>query len=84
MGEFRKAAEITFDPHMFVRKADRNFDLDFVEETIRTGTIIKEKCNKPKACFEKYHGKEKQTYVVIAVIHKDFIEVKTTWLRKGR
>ena len=81
----RKTAEITFDPHVFTRQLERHFDLDFVEETIRTGIIVEEKSNLPqKICFQKYHGKERQTYVVIALMHQDFIEVKTVWLTLGR
>jgi len=81
----RKIAEITFHPHLFTRQIDRNFDIDFVEETVRTGEIAEEKCEEPnKLCFKKYHGKEKRTYFVIAVIHNDFIEVKTTWLKQGK
>lgn len=83
--ELRKNGEITFDPHVFIRQVDRNFDIDFVEETVRTGSICEEKTSLPnKICFQKYHGKERQTYVVIALIHKEFIEVKTVWLNKGR
>lgn len=85
LNEFRKNAEITFDPHVFVHQGERNFDIDFVEETIRTGTIIEEKSELPhKLCLAKYHGKERVTYVVVAQIHNDFIEVKTTWLTKGK
>ena len=81
----RLGAEITFDPHVFTRQSERNFDLDFVEETIRKGIIITEKSQSPaKFCYELYHGKERRTYVVIAEHHPDFIEVKTVWLRQGR
>ncbi len=77
----RKTAEITFDPHVFIRQLERHFDLDFVEETIRTGTIVDEKSQPPsKYCFKKHHGKERITYIVITIIHQDFIEVKTVWL----
>lgn len=85
LDRFRKTIEITFDPHVFTRQTERNFDIDFVEETVRTGHIVAEKSDLPnKGCFEKYHGKERRTYLVITIIHSDFIEVKTTWLRKGR
>ena len=80
----RKRLEITFDPHVFTRQLERNFDLDFVEETVRTGKIEEEKSNPPKKfCFKKYHGKEKQTYYVITLLHHEFIEVKTVWLQPG-
>ena len=81
----RKEVELTFDPHVFIRQTERNFDIDFVEETVRTGNIHEEKSEPPnKVCFTKYHGKEKQTYVVITIIHNEFIEVKTVWLQQGR
>ena len=81
----RRTAEITYDPHVFTRQVERNFDLDFVEETVRTGTFFPEKSELPaKACYQKYHGKEKVTYFVIALLRQNFIEVKTVWLSKGR
>lgn len=81
----RKTAEITFDPHVFTRQLERNFDLDFVEETVRMGIIVDEKSAPPyKVCFQRYHGKERQTYYVIALIHQEFMEVKTVWLTLGR
>lgn len=81
----RKTAEITFDPHVFTRQLERNFDLDFVEETVRTGEIEEGKSNLPqKICFKRYHGKERQTYFVITLFHQEFIEVKTVWLTLGR
>ncbi|RJQ21176.1 hypothetical protein C4580_02950 [Candidatus Woesearchaeota archaeon] len=82
---FRKSAEITFDPHVFIRQGERHFDIDFVVLTVRTGSIVEEKSELPrKACFSRYHGKERKTYFVIVHIHQDFMEVKTVWLTKGR
>ena len=81
----RKKAEITFDPHLFNRKEYWNLDLDKIEETVRTGKIFEEKCEHPnKLCFERYFGKENITYTVIVRYHKNFIEVKTAWPKKGR
>lgn len=89
MGNFeepdRKTAEITFDPHVFTRQLERNFDLDFVEETVRDGNIVEDKSLPPKKlCLCKYHEKERKTYYVIALWHNEFIEVKTVWLKEGR
>jgi len=36
-----------------------------------------------KLCFKKYFGKENITCTVIARYHKNFIEVKTGWPKKG-
>jgi len=81
----RRKAEITFDPHLFDRKEYWNLDLDKVEETVRTGKIFEEKCEKPnKICFKTYFGKESITYTVIVRYYNSFIEVKTAWPKKGR
>ena len=81
----RRSVEVTFSPHMFDRGEYWNIDLDKVEETVRTGRLVEGKCEEPnKLCFERYFGKENLTYVVIARIHVNFIEVKTAWSRKGR
>ena len=81
----RRIAEITFDPHLFDRKEYWNLDLDKIEETVRTGNILDKKCEKPnKICFERYFGKESITYTVIVRYHKNFIEVKTAWPKKGK
>ncbi|MFH1917324.1 MAG: hypothetical protein ABIJ21_08745 [Nanoarchaeota archaeon] len=81
----RKEFQITFDPHLFDRKEYWNLDLDKVEETVKSGKIFHEKCEKPnKICFTKYFGKENQTYTVIVRVHKNFMEVKTAWPKKGK
>jgi len=81
----RKKATITFDSHLFDRKEYWNLDLDKIEETVRIGSIFEEKCEMPnKLCFQRHFGKENITYTVIARYHKDFIEVKTAWPKKGR
>lgn len=81
----RKKAEITFNLHLFNRAEYWKLDLDKIEETVRTGNVFDEKCEKPnKVCFKKYFGKENITYTVIVRYHKNFIEVKTAWPRKGR
>lgn len=81
----RKTAEITFDPHVFTRQLERNFDIDFVEETIRRGIVHEEKSVLPEKLYiTLYHGKERKTYHVIILIHLDFVEVKTVWQTLGR
>ena len=81
----RKKAEITFDPHLFDRKEYWNLELDKIEETVRTGKIFDDKCEKPnKLCFKRYFGKKNTTYIVIVRYYNSFIEVKTAWPKKGR
>lgn len=81
----RTKCEVTFDPHAFNRSEYWNLDLDKIEETVRTGNIVQEKCEEPnKLCFERYFGKENTTYTVIARFHEQFIEVRTAWPRNGR
>jgi hypothetical protein len=85
IGLDRRKAEITFDPHLFDRKDYWDLDLDRIEDTVRIGKIFEGKCEKPnKLCLKRYFGKENITYTVIARYHKNFIEVKTAWPRKGR
>ncbi len=81
----RKEAAVTFDLRLFDRSEYWNLELGKIEETVRCGKIFAEKCEKPgKLCFSRYFGKENVTYVVIALFHQNFIEVKTVWPRKGR
>jgi hypothetical protein len=81
----RKKAAITFDPHLFERAEERMLSLEKIEGTVRAGRIVGEKCEAPnKLCFCRYYGKENESYMVIARFHRNFIEVKTAWLRKGR
>lgn len=81
----RKKVEVTFSPHLFDRREYWNLELDKIEETVRSGKIFEEKCEKPnKLCFQRYYGKENLTYIVIVRYHDYFIEVRTAWPRKGR
>ena len=81
----RKNAEVMFSLHLFDRKNYHNLDLDNIEDTVRNGSIFEKKSEEPnKICFIKYFGKENRTYVVIVRFHKNFIEVKTAWQKKGR
>ena len=81
----RKTADITFNPHMFDRVDYWKLNLDNIIETVRTGLIYADKCQKPnKLCFKRYFGKINQTYTVIVRFHKEFIEVKTAWQNKGK
>ncbi len=81
----RKYVPITFDPHLIMRETHRNLNLDRIEETIRFGRIDYSRCEEPgKICFVRYFGKENTTYTVIANIKANFMEVKTSWKKKGR
>lgn len=78
------AKEVTFNPHIFKRK-HRNIDLDRIRETIASKSIFPKKCKPPyKLCFKRYFGKINRTYYVIARLHEDFVEVITTWHKKGK
>jgi hypothetical protein len=80
-----KNLEITFSEHLFDRQAHWKLNLSLVKETIRTGNVNECKCKEPaKLCFERYYGKENVTYIVIALLKKDEVEVKTAWLRQGK
>ena len=79
-----RTAEITFSPHLFDRASYWNIDLGKIEDTIRTGKIIAAKSEAPyKLCIRRYFGKENITVTVILRIHRNFIEVKTAWPKKG-
>lgn len=81
----RKKVYVTFHPHLFDRLDYWNLELDKVEKTVRNGKIFEKKCEEPnKLCFRRYFGKENITYTVIVRYHKNFIEVKTVWPKKGR
>ena len=80
----RTKVEITFDPHLFNRQLERNLDIDFIEETVKTGSLITDKSKYQKFCFKKYQGKQKITYIVVTIFHKNFIEVRTAWRKKGK
>ena len=76
------AKEIMFHPHFVKRWKTRDIDLGRVEDTARTGKIFER--TGEKRGFKKYYGKENETYIVIAMIEEDFIEVRTAWKTKGR
>ncbi len=81
----RTRCKVTFDRHAFDRSEYWSLNLDKIEETVRTGSIVSGKCEEPnKLCFERYFGKENTTYAVIARFHEQFIEVRTVWPRNGR
>lgn len=81
----RQKLPITFNPHLFVREAQRNFELNKVVETVKTGKVVANKCVEPrKICFSRYFGKENKTYTIIAIFHYNYVEVKTAWLKEGR
>ena len=81
----RKEIAITFDSHTFERVWYWKLNPAKVKETVRTGTLFPRKCRFPNIfCFRRYFGKENTTYVVIVRYHKDHIEVKTAWPKKGR
>lgn len=81
----RRFAPIFYDPHYFAREAERNLDVDLVEMTVRMGTPIVRKCTFPdRICFRIYFGKTNETYEVPVKIHKNYLEVKSAWKRKGR
>ncbi len=81
----RKHVLITFNPHLIIRETHRNLNLDRIEETVRFGKIDYNRCEIPnKICFIRYFGKENTTYTVIANILINFVEVKTSWKKRGR
>ena len=81
----RKKAKISFDSHALDRIGYWNLDFEKVKETVRVGSILMNKCERPnKVCFRNYFGKENLTYIIVVRYCKDFIRVKTIWSRKGR
>lgn len=75
---------VKFHRHFLSRKKNRNVDLELVFQTLKTGKINPKKSRKNKLCIERYLGKINQTYVLILISHKNFVEVRTTWIRKGK
>ncbi len=81
----RTRIPVAYDPHLIIRESHRNLDLRLIKETVRTGKVDSRKSNPPrKICFNRYFGKQNQTYTVISIIHDHYVEVKTAWIRKGR
>ncbi len=81
----RRYASIFYDPHYFVREGERSLDIDLVEKTVRMGAPTKDKSTFPdRICFKMYFGKSNETYEVPVKVHKNFLEVKSAWKRKGR
>ncbi len=84
-GVNRRTIRITFNPHLIVRESHRNLDLDRVEETVRTGKPNARKSTPPdRICFRRYFGKENLTYDVVVVVHQNYWEVITAWIKRGR
>jgi len=81
----RRRVPIFYDPHYLAREAERNLDIDSVERTVRMGRPVVHKCTFPdRICFRSYMGKPNVTYEVPVKIYKEFWEVKSAWVRKGR
>lgn len=81
----RKSSVVTISAHALDRAAYWNLDLEKIEETMRFGTLWKDKCEFPnKICYQRYYGKENITYVTIVKYYQDFIEVQTIWPQQGR
>jgi len=81
----RRKARVTFDPHALDRAEYWNLDLEKVDDTVRTGSVVRGKSEKPnKLCFKKYYGKENITYIVMVRYYIYLIEVKTVWPKQGR
>ncbi|MBI2574730.1 hypothetical protein HYV82_02485 [Candidatus Woesearchaeota archaeon] len=81
----RAKIAISCDRHLFKNISNRNFELDKVLETVRTGRVDIEKCAYPnKLCLTRYYGKENKTYIVIVIVYEHHLEVRTVWLKDGR
>jgi len=70
--------------HFLSRKKNRDVDLELVFQTLKTGKVNPKKSRKNKLCIERYFGEINQTYVLILINHKNFVEVRTIWIKKGR
>jgi len=81
--EIAAKKEIVFNEHLFKREYNKRL-LDKIEEIIITGKEIKGGTIYPKKCLKRYYGKENKTYFIIIIEDKDFIEVITSWNKKGR
>ncbi|MCX6707833.1 MAG: hypothetical protein NT001_06910 [Candidatus Woesearchaeota archaeon] len=79
--EIRKSI-IDYDLHFIKRWKTRDIELDKVDETIRTGRAVKQ--NGRKIIFERYFGKENETYCIVCIARDNFTEVRTVWKKEGR
>jgi len=72
-------------PHFSKRKNLRNFEVRKVQEAVRLGRIVYEKCREPNVIFFKmYYGKINLTYIVCVWVYEQYWEVQSTWLKHGR
>ncbi len=77
--------QINFDLYLTRKLSTRNLEDEKITDTIRNGRVILLKSLWPgKIVFEKYFGKENETYIVVTIFMKHHIEVKTAWKRNGR
>ena len=80
-----KEVQINFDLYLTKKLCTRNLEDDKIIETIRDGRVILLKSLWPgKIVFERYFGKENETYIVVTIFMKHHIEVKTSWKKKGK
>ncbi len=75
---------ITYSQHLLDKMASRRLSLEKIEETIKTGKPDIKKSKSPKLCLTRYYGKENISYYVVILENEDFIEVITTWKKKGK
>jgi hypothetical protein len=79
----RKEKKIRLTEHAIHRSTYWGINVEQIEETIRTGKVYPKKSKQGKICIQKYFGKENRTCTVIVTCYKQYIEVLTTWEKKG-
>ena len=83
--QHKTGADITYTDHALERIKYWNLDFEKIEETIKTGIIVKDKSNSVnKQYLKRYFGKENITYLVVVTYYKYLIEVQTAWPIQGR
>ena len=80
----RREVIVHFHQHAEIKNFERNLDVDRIVETIRIGKVFERKCTYPDRIAFSCYFKKGFTYIVIAKVFPNSLQVITSWKNKGR